>query len=104
MTYEAPTAQEIREFDIICRQHGMAGVFEIIMKRSWTNQGSFRIATIRHLRSGETESYYADTPPENRGHWLKRFSDALKRRTFGHPFTGARFAAAGQRYQAIRAA
>jgi hypothetical protein len=84
MTHEAPTGQERQEFDEICKQLGVAGRYEMFMKRNQTNWNSFRTVTIRDRKSGDYESYYTDDPPESQRYWLKRFSQALAKKTFGN--------------------
>ncbi len=78
MIYEAPLAREIEGLNTICERYGVAGHYEIYMKRNWTNINSFRTVTLRNRLTGVSESsYYADSPPDSSRYWLARFSRML---------------------------
>jgi hypothetical protein len=84
MAFEPPTERETQKLDAICERFGVAGQFEIFMKRNWANQGtSFRTVTVRHRKSGATESYYADNPADSPRHWLHLLGQAFAEKTFG---------------------
>jgi len=65
MINEEPTEREKQEFDGICDQFDPGGHYDIIMKRNWSNQSSFRTVTVRDRKSGAVASYYADSPPDS---------------------------------------
>ncbi len=72
-----------QDFLSLLNQLGVGDQYQMFWRWCNTNQNIFSTVTILHRKSGATESYYVDDPPESSRYWLRRLSRALAEETFG---------------------
>jgi hypothetical protein len=83
MNIEHVVEDHQREFSALLDRFGVSDKYEMFWRWNKTNQSIFGTVTVRHQRSGATESYYAGNSPEHPRYWLSLLEQALIAGTFG---------------------
>jgi hypothetical protein len=75
--------QHRREFSALLDRFAVSNQYEMFWRWNQTNRKIFGTVTVKHRRSGATESYYAGHPPEHPRYWLHLLEQAFIDLTFG---------------------